>query len=67
LLWRNARAVDHIGECHGPPVVDQYGLVKRELFDGGIIRVEFELGEIGQKAINAQSREVELVILFGRS
>jgi hypothetical protein len=31
------------------------------LFGGGIIRVEFKLSEIGQKAANAQSREVELV------
>jgi hypothetical protein len=63
----NYRTVDHIRECHGPPVVDQYALVKTEFFGGGIIRVKFELGEIGQKAVNAQSREVESVILFGGS
>jgi hypothetical protein len=51
--------------CVSPPVIGQYPLVKTELFGGGIIRVEFKLSEIGQKAANAQSREVELVILFG--
>jgi len=65
LLWGNTRTVNHIGECNRPPVVDQDGLVKTEFFGGGIIRVEFELGEIGQEAVNMQSREVESVILFG--
>jgi hypothetical protein len=65
LPWRTAQTVDHIEECSRPLVVDQYHLVKTELFGGGIIRVEFKLVEIGQKAVNAQSREVELAILFG--
>ena len=36
-----------------------------EFIAGGIIRVEIEVGEIGQKSVNAQSREFEFVILFG--
>ena len=57
--------VDHVVECRNPPVVDRYVLVIRELFSGGTMWIEVELGEIGQKSVNAQPREVKLVILFG--
>jgi hypothetical protein len=40
-------------------------LVKTKLSGGGIIRVEFKLGEIGQKAVNVQSRKNEFVVHFG--
>ena len=39
--------------------VDNYSLVKAELVGGGIIGVEFELDEIGQKAINMQSLKID--------
>ncbi len=48
-------------------LINTYVLIITELFGGGIIRVEFEMGEIGQKSINAQSHKVELDILFSSS
>ena len=65
MPWRNVQTVNHVGERSDPRNVDHYHLVEAEFVGGGIIRVELELGEIGQKSVNAQSREVESVILFG--
>jgi len=59
------QTVDHVEQSPGPLVVDRYRLVKTELYGGGIIRVESKLGEIGQKAVNAQSRKVECLVHFG--
>jgi hypothetical protein len=52
-------------ECINPPDVDRYLLITTEFVGGGIIRVEFKQGEIGQKSVYAQSRKVELLIVFG--
>jgi hypothetical protein len=51
--------VHHVGERICPFVVVNYRLVKAELVGGGIIRVAFKLDEVGQKAINAQSLEID--------
>ena len=56
---RKIRTVHHVGERDGPLNVDNYSLVEAELVGGGIIGVEFELDEIGQKAINTQSLEID--------
>jgi hypothetical protein len=64
LPWGEIQTVHHVGECIYPFVVDDYRLVKAELFGGGIIRVELKLDKVGQKAINAQSLEIDRLVHF---
>ena len=52
---------------NGPPGVDHDDFVTTECFCGGIMRVKFGPGEIHQKAVNVQSCEGELAILFSGS
>ena len=67
LPRRKIRTVHNVGKRDGPLGVDNYDLVKTELVGRGIIQVEFEFYEIGQKAINTQSLEIDSLVRFSGS